>query len=172
MSDRAMVDQVYGAGVLVRSVAAALLVAVSLGACRGSEEAACGKPFAEPIDQNSSIHILPGQPDLPYTTNPPTSGAHRVAEIPTGTQLQPIPKPEQVNILESGRILIQYKGLKALQVAEVQRLQGDDVIVAPNNTLDAPIVATAWLFKMECASVDATALNRFVEAHAEQHEGH
>lgn len=168
MSDRVMVDQVYGASVLARTVLVAALVAVSLGACNGKSEAACGKPFAEPIDQNSSIHILPGQPELPYKTNPPTSGAHRVAEIPSGPQREPIDKPEQVHILETGRVLIQYKGLAPDQVAALRRLSSNEVVIAPNNTLDTAVVATAWLFKLECSSVDAKTLRRFVGAHAEK----
>jgi hypothetical protein len=164
-----MVDQVYGAGVVVRTVLAAALLGVTMMGCNGgTDEAACGKAFAEPIDPNSSIHILPGQPELPYRTNPPTSGAHRVTQIPTGPSLEAIPKPDQVHILESGRVLIQYKGLKPIKWAALNRLASDQVVVAPNNSLDTAVVATAWLFKMECTSVDVPALNDFVKAHAEK----
>ena len=170
MSDRVMVDQVYGAGVRVRAVLAGLLLAGSMAGCRGKEEAACGKPFAEPIDQNSSQHILPGAPEPTYKTNPPTSGAHRPGPVPSGLVLAPLDPASQVNALEAGKVVIQHGKLNAIGFAALGQLASDSVIVAPNDNLPTSIVATAWLFKLECSRVDGAALRSFIKAHVEKHE--
>lgn len=169
MSDRVMVDQVYGAVVHARVLIMLALLLGPLWAC-SKADAACGKPFAEPIDPNSSQHLLPGSPELPYTTDPPTSGAHRPGEVPTGLVLKQLDRATQVNALEAGRVIIQYRKLNAIGFAAVGKLAGDNVVVAPNRDLKSPIVATAWLFKMECSKVDGDALQSFIDAHAENHE--
>ena len=48
---------------------------------------------------------------------------------------------------------------------ELEALAGDQVVVAPNPDLPHPIVATAWVFKRTCETVDAAALQEFVDDH-------
>ena len=52
-------------------------------------------------------------------------------------------------------MLIQYDPtLPAADVADLQGLAGDDVIVAPNPTMASPIVATAWRVRQTCEQLD------------------
>src|SRR5690242_8829353 len=68
---------------------------------------ACGAPIAEPIDPLSSQHLLPGAPEPHYTTDPPTSGAHRPGPLPPPVLNSPLDRPAQVAALEGGTVLIQ-----------------------------------------------------------------
>ncbi len=154
-----------------RVVLAGALLSVVLAGC-GDTKAACGDAFAEPLDSNSSMHILPGQGEKPYKTNPPTSGAHRAGGISAGVSDVPLDKPTQVNILEAGDVLVQYKNVTGVELEDVRSLAGERVVVAPNKSLKKPIVATAWLHKMECSRFDATLLGEFIDDHAAKHEAH
>lgn len=177
MSDRVMVDQVYGAAMtrdFKRWGVAALWLALAsmLTAACSEAKAACDDAFAEKIDSNSSIHVRPGVKEPTYKTNPPTSGAHRTGGIDAGVSDAPIDKPTQVNILESGDVLVQYRRLSGDQLEDVRSLAGERVVVAPNNSLKNPIVMTAWRNKMECSRFDATLMGEFIDEHADKRDGH
>ena len=178
-----MVDQVYGAGMSSPTTrpgfiaAVALLVALAAGsvayfAVGRDDSAACGAPFAEAIDPGSSQHLLPGAPEPHYSTNPPTSGPHKPGTYPTGALSDSIEPAVQVNMLEAGDVLIQYRDLSSDGVRKLRKLAGDHVTVAPNPSLGTNIVATAWLYKMECARVDIDDLETFVDAHLEKVHAH
>lgn len=170
-----MVGRVYGEPVLRRLLLCCLAGSL-LVACGDSSDAAaaCLPPQAHPIDPGSSQHVLPGAPEPSYNTNPPTSGAHAPGTYPSGFMTGPVAKPAQVAMLEGGRVLLQFRDdlpaaqLKALKVFG----DTDDVVVAPNDSLPAPIVATAWLHSMECQRFDKGALQDFVAMHTGKHEGH
>ena len=150
-----------------------LLVAlVSLGACvddtggavRPAEtKSSCGAVVSEELAAESLKHILPGAPEPSYPTDPPTSGSHRTgASTVVGVQAAPLDRPTQVGILEEGGILLQHKGLSADDRRRLERQAGGDVRVAPNDSLPAPVVATAWQKKLVCQGLDVEALKQFV----------
>jgi hypothetical protein len=72
-------------------------------------------------------------------------------------------------MLESGFVLVQYRGLAPDQVAALDNLTGNLVTVAPPaGPLPSPVVATAWTWKLECGSAGpaaVTALRSFIAAH-------
>ena len=146
-----------------------LTCALFLSACTGGSNgtSACGPTIRESLDPQSALHVLnPG--DVTYLTNPPTSGPHAVAGAIAGIQIEPLPAPIQVGILESGRVLIQYRDT----IDQVQELATDTVIVAPNASIGAPIVITAWLHKMECTTVNIEELERFIGTNRNQGPAH
>jgi len=144
------------------AVAATLVVVKAL-----DSDAECGQPFAEMIDPNSSQHLLPGAPEPTYLSDPPTSGAHRPGEYSPSRPLAPISRAVQVTLLEQGEVLVQYRGVPSATETNLRAFarRAERVTVAPNRSLKKPIVATAWLWKMECDSFDADALRDFVDAH-------
>lgn len=85
----------------------------------------------------------------------------------SGVQVRPLPKVQQVGLLEAGTVLIQYKGLRAGDVQRLEGLAGPDAVVAP--AVELPngdkVVATAWMHKLACDSVDVDAVKGFVAAH-------
>ena len=125
---------------------------------------ACGDETTEDIDPNSSRHVFPGAAEPAYTTDPPTSGPHQLGQHPTGVLAEPIPRPVQVGMLEGGAVLIQHRD-PALR-DQLAPLATGDVSVAPNPTLPAPVVATAWLHKLACTGPAIAQLQQFVDAHA------
>jgi hypothetical protein len=178
-----MVRRVYGDAVEVsgRTRLVSIFVAIMLvvfGAVttvqrlRGSD--ACGKPFAEPLDPRSSVHLLPATPEPPYRSDPPTSGAHQPGNHPTGFLADEIPRPVQVSLLEAGGVLIQWRARQPSNLAFFSTLtqQNSLVTVAPRRDLPSPIVATAWQWKMTCERVDKTAIRAFIAAHARKAAAH
>lgn len=138
-----------------------------MAACGGEKHAACGDPAPQAIDPSSSQHLLPGAPEPSYNTNPPTSGAHAPGTYPKGAFASPIARPVQVAMLESGRVLLQYRGISTADLSALSVLarSNPDVTMAPNESLPAPIVATAWLYLMRCERFDKRALQDFVSMH-------
>ena len=126
----------------------------------------CADERREALDPASSVHVLSG-PEPQYTSDPPTSGPHEPAPILSGVRDEPLARPNQVGHLEGGGVLLQYvpADLDAEQVAELEGLAGDGVAVVPNEDLPEAIVATAWLVKQTCDTVDTAALERFVDSH-------
>ncbi|MGH2686991.1 MAG: EamA family transporter, partial [Actinomycetota bacterium] len=123
----------------------------------------CDEPVDEAADPTSSVHVLPGAPEPEYTTDPPTSGPHQAVGEVEPVQSDPMPRPVQVGVLESGRVLVQYgPDIDGEALTSLRAVAGDEVVLAPNNDLPAPVVATAWLRKMTCDGVDTAAIERFV----------
>jgi hypothetical protein len=79
---------------------------------------------------------------------------------------QPLAKPSQVGALEAGLVLLQYRDLSSDELSTLSTLAGNNVVVAPNSTLPDRIVATAWLNKQQCSSVDVAELRGFIRTHA------
>lgn len=135
---------------------------------------ACGAEINEPLDPQSARHVIPGTEEPVYKTNPPTSGPHQTTSRPEGVLREPIPKPQQVGLLETGTVILQHRGLSPDDIAGLEGLaSADDVVVAPAPDLPAPIVATAWTFKQVCQRFDAGTMSAFIAAHAGKvGEGH
>lgn len=153
-------------------VAAVLLAVLLLGSCSGGDgggsagdsgPGGCGGVVEEPLDPGSTRHLLPGAEEPVYVTDPPTSGAHRSGPLPSGVVAEPLPRPVQVAVLEQGGVVIQHRS--AADGAPLAGLGGERVVVAPNPSLPAAVVATAWRHKVSCTAVDVDALRAFVRDH-------
>ncbi len=147
-----------------------------LSSCvRTGNPEACGPPIAERIDPNSSQHVLPGGPVPTYLTDPPTSGAHRSGPATAAVVDSELDPPDQVGILEAGRVLIQYRDLSSDAITELRELAEDGegkVVVAPHASLRKKIVATAWLHKLACTDVSSSDLRSFIDDYAEKARAH
>lgn len=130
---------------------------------RDKASGGCGPITREALDASSPVHLLPGAPEPDYLTDPPTSGPHLSGRPPEGAVAEPLDRPTQVLILEEGGVLIQHRGLDESDVAGLATLAGENVVVAPNAELPAPVVATAWLAKRTCDGLDVEALGQFID---------
>lgn len=129
----------------------------------GGTDSACGPVTREALDPQFLVHVL-GDADVEYTSDPPTSGPHQPTPQASGVLTDPLDRPLQVGILERGDVLLQYRtGLPADERAALEALGGPGVVVAPNDDLDHPVVATAWLHRRNCSSVDVGSLQAFVD---------
>jgi hypothetical protein len=138
----------------------------------GGTNGPCGEPIPEALDPNSGRHLLPGQPEPAYLSDPPTSGPHRSGSHPTGVLPDPIEKPVQVAMLEAGQVIIQHKDLDKTDFDRVTALATEHVSVAPAAVLPGKIVATAWQVKLICTNVDADALRSFVTKFVDPEKSH
>jgi Protein of unknown function (DUF3105) len=136
-----------------------------LSGCGGDDgDSACGPITREALDPAYVVHVLGTDTDVKYTSDPPTSGPHQLAPPVDGVVDEPIARPVQVGILERGDVLVQHDpDLDAPELARLEDLAGDGVVVAPNPDLPSPVVATAWLYKRACDAVDTAALQTFID---------
>ncbi|MEY2434337.1 MAG: hypothetical protein QOC92_4062 [Acidimicrobiaceae bacterium] len=130
-----------------------------------SSAAACTPEIKEALDPGSGRHVLPGGLPPHYVTDPPTSGPHTPGPKISGVLTDPLPRLSQVGALEAGTVLLQHRDLTTDERAALDALSSDGVAVVPNPDLPARVVATAWLTKQTCTSVDVAALRTFVDAH-------
>jgi hypothetical protein len=152
----------------MRRLVLLLAIGVAVAGCGGGGSKAsggCGAEVREAFDPDSLQHVLPGGREPKYLTNPPTSGPHVPGPALSGVRTDVLDKPTQVGILESGSVLVQYRDLDAAAISTLGSIAGDQVVVAPNPDLPEKVVATAWVFKQTCGSVDVAALQQFVTAH-------
>ena len=157
------------------AVATALIVGLLAGCGggsggSGSGSAACGRVVTEPLDRLYLVHVLHDSADLHYQTDPPTSGPHQPTP-PVGRVVdKPLSRPVQIGLLEEGKVLLQHRGLSAADRTKLESMAGGDVVVAPYPDLPsgAHVVATAWVTKQVCSTLDAGALRQFVQDHANQ----
>ena len=148
------------------ALVAACAVALGLGAagCSGAQGLAtggCAPVHQDVLDIRSTLHLLPGAPEPPYATDPPTSGAHRVGYYPRGVVAIPIARPTQVALLESGFVVVQYQsslGVDALAALRPLTTASPYVTLAPNPSLPRPVVATSWVHDLRCAGVGPSAM--------------
>ena len=107
-----------------------------------------------------------GGPEPPYTHGPADVRVRTPGRrLPGGVLTQPLTRPSQVGALKPGLVLIQYRDLAPDEVAKLDELAGDKVVVAPNPDLPDRVVATSWLNKQTCSSVDGAELQGFIRNH-------
>lgn len=162
---------------------AALTLTIGAAACGGggasgddAPAAGCGEVLEERLDPDHLVHVLPGAAEPAYLTDPPTSGPHGPAAARRGVAEEPLSRVEQVGQLEAGVVLVQHDpALAPDDLAALEALaEGAGVLVAPNDELPAPVVATAWTRKLVCASLadgGVDALSAFVAELAGQGPG-
>lgn len=112
----------------------------------------------EPEDPASDRHLVQAE-GFRYRTTPPTSGPHVAGPTPSGTLDGPVAEPVQVRILEAGGVMVQYS--PAIDPDALEPIAGTDTVVAPGVDLPAPVVATAWTWKLTCDRVDIDRLQSF-----------
>ncbi len=147
-------------------IVAAAAVPLLLTACgddgAGGGSGACGPIRREALDPSFLQHVLTDE-GVVYTSDPPTSGPHQPTPPVEGVADAPLPKPVQIGVLERGDVLLQHgPDLPARQITALEALAGDGVVVAPNPDLPEPVVATAWVYKRTCSSVDVDDLEEFI----------
>lgn len=153
-----------------RALAATTVLSLGgLAACGGGGSAGCSVPVREELDPSHLVHVTDPAKAV-YKTHPPTSGVHLSTPAPTGLVDEPLLEAVQVTILERGDVLVQYRdpGDRTALAGLVR----DGVVVAPQPTLPARVVATAWTYKLTCSAVDTAAVTKFADAHAGKGQEH
>jgi hypothetical protein len=147
------------------SLPALSAVAACGGGPSGSAASACDQPIREELDPASFTHVI-DPATANFKTDPPTSGPHVSGAVPTGLVDGALPGAVQVAILEAGHVIVQYRDLTGDDLDEVKLFAGAQVVVAPNADLPAPVIATAWTYKLTCDALDIDAIETFIANHA------
>jgi len=155
-----------------RATVACALLSLSglfLSACGNDAIAACAPVEQEALDPLSSQHVVPGV-EVTYLSDPPTSGPHLGLPPLTGAIDGPMESAMQVTALEAGSVIIHHDG--ATDLAALEDLAGDDVLLVESSSLDQPIELTAWRTRQRCSSVDLAAIRSFIRDHAGRAPSH
>jgi hypothetical protein len=98
------------------------------------------------------IHIDANAPTPEYNSNPPTSGPHAATPASCGIYRQEVPDALAVHSLEHGAVIVQYDPATSAstrsEIESFARDAGSHIIVAPRESLDGEIAATAWTKKL------------------------
>ncbi|HYH28605.1 MAG TPA: DUF3105 domain-containing protein [Actinomycetota bacterium] len=120
-------------------------------------------------------HLDEGEPAPTYSSNPPTSGPHDSTPSQTGTIFKtPQPSEQLVHSMEHGAVIfwtnLQEPLAKTAEdaVLDVYDQGYESLIITPKSDMDVPLAITAWGSLQKCVGVDATEIQRFVDAHYAQ----
>jgi hypothetical protein len=123
-------------------------------------------------------HIADDSDPGPYSSNPPTSGHHYAKWLDAGfydANTYKYPQAHLVHNLEHGYIVFWYNckslsdsqcsDLKAQIKAVMDAAQNFKVIAYPWDSIDVPLVLTAWGFRLPMPTFDAALASKFIEQH-------
>ena len=154
------------AGLVLAVIATLLVVRQSASAVPGEERIA---------DQGAGHIANSTDSHTPYNSNPPTSGVHwGGGTAPWSVLGQPIADEVSVHNLEHGGVIIHYRqGLDQATVDQLTALTGQLqrqnqcilLVPRPADKIDAPIIATAWNYRLKLQRFDAETLTKFFQAH-------
>jgi len=128
-------------------------------------------PGAIVCPEQPRSHLTPGDTrHPPYNSNPPTSGWHWEAHVPTRPVVtQPQPDEVLVHEMEHGAVLLQYRCNNCPEIqqrlADLARKYPQSTIAVYNPRLPAPIVVTAWRRLMPLEQVDEQRIEQFIQAY-------
>ncbi len=156
-----------------------LLLAGAVAGCSGGgatpgagvvATAQCEALEAQRVQTGSHLLDPDGEPPVPYTSSPPTSGWHALGLPPVEAYAEPISDPAQVSILEGGAVIAAYAGLGDGDVAELESLAREfsgRLATTPYPALDdGEVVLTTWGALQRCDGLDPEAVRTFVTAFA------
>lgn len=171
-------------------IAAGVALLLSAGACTddapethpttselpgGPASGGCA-PVEHPPEESGG-HLLPqATPPVPYGTRPPASGWHASGVVSPGVHAQPLTEPQQVAVLEGGRIVISWRALPQAARAELEAFAGihaNRVVSTPYDGIEpGQVVFTAWGVLQHCRGFDPEAAAAFLDRYAGRGPAH
>lgn len=102
----------------------------------------------ETIPDQGNRHLAVGEGTPQYNSDPPTSGPHAATPAACGIYRQPVPDVNAIHSMEHGAIVVQYdpnlSQEEIVELEEIGRDIGGEIIVAPRPDNPAPVAITAW----------------------------
>lgn len=149
--------------VVVVVLGGAVLLAIDL-----TEPEAPPPPELEAVETFADMgtqHLAPGEATPEYNSNPPTSGPHAAAPAACGVYRQPVPDVNYLHSMEHGAIVVQYdpelSQEQVVELEEIGREVGGEIIVAPRPDNPAPVALTAWTKLLLMDEVDGDVIAAF-----------
>lgn len=144
---------------------------LTVTACGDSGAAGGCVEVREPEDPLSIQHVLDPE-SVTFRTDPPTSGPHLSGPPVRGVLDAPVTPAAQVRVLEEGGVMVQATSDDHLASLAPLADAGDvPIVVAPADGLPAPVVATAWTWKLTCETPDLDRLRTFAATRADDAPG-
>lgn len=132
--------------------------------------ARCGDLEPQRVQTGSHLLDPDGEPPVPYTSSPPTSGWHALGIPRIAAYDEPLPGPGQVSVLEAGGVVAAFNGLDDAVRTELEALAADfpgRLATTPYPDVpDGAVVLTTWGALQRCDGVDPEAVRTFVTAFA------
>ena len=149
---------------MVVAVVAVLVVFVAVVAIDLGSEVASGPP-----DGVEEFEVEQGHtPDtVDYAQSPPAGGEHNPAWQNSGFYEEPVRNETAVHTMEHGAVWISYSpDLPEEQVDTLRELVGGQecMLASPYESLDVPVVASAWGRQLQLDSADDPNLEQFISA--------
>lgn len=130
------------------------------------EEAGCSDVEEFAAQAPTHIDTQPAPERVPYNSDPPTSGQHFGSQVgPWGSHRETLPPEIFVHNLEHGGVVIHYKDLPETDVVALEELAdsyADGVVVMPNDSIDKPLVMSAWGLMQTCEKYSETVVKDFI----------
>lgn len=139
-------------------------MALMATACGDGGGAGSCVEIREPEDPLSIQHVIDPE-SVTFQTDPPTSGPHLSGPSVQGLLDQQILPAAQVRVLEDGGVVVQFTSPEA--ETELRTLLDANEVpfaIAPADSLPAPVVATAWTWKLTCDGPDVERIREFATA--------
>lgn len=173
----------------VALVLTAVVVTLLAGACGGSSGGSSAAPpttaaaaaatttpttTPSPIDgvQTFAVQAAHVEGPITYPQIPPVGGPHNPVWVPCAAYDKPVQNEMAVHSLEHGAIWFTYRSdLPAADIAALGALAKSrkDILVSPwDDSLPAPLVATAWGRQLRLQSTSDPRLVQFVALYASQ----
>ena len=127
-----------------------------------------GKVQEFPIEGRNHVSL---RTEVPYKTNPPTSGDHLAEAERWGVYDKEISDKEAVHGLEHGGIWITYKDLDEASIKileEIGRENPGSTIVSPRAANDAPLAVASWGRMMKLEKVDKVLIQKYIDTYKNQ----
>lgn len=119
----------------------------------------------ETFDDMGTQHLAAGQETPEYNSDPPTSGPHAETPAACGVYRQPVPDVNALHSMEHGAIVLQYdpelSQEQIVELEEIGRDVGGEIIVAPRPDNPAAVTLTAWTKLLVLDEVDGDVISAF-----------
>ena len=111
--------------------------------------------------------------DPTYAVNPPSGGNHLSTAAAAGVYpAGQVPEGRVVHSMEHGYVVLwhtpELPAAERDRLAQVQRDHARDVLMVERPGMPVPVAATAWGHRLLCQTVEADALDAFIDAYVNE----
>lgn len=133
-----------------------------------------GQFVASPAAPNDHLHVVKGQPHVPYTSNPPSSGPHYngidaatgIGPIPCTAYTKEVDDESAVHDLEHGAVWVTYHDINDKTLASQLKAITDKyskVLLSPRSKDDTKIAVVSWERVLKLDKFDSQKIEDFIK---------
>ncbi len=133
-----------------------------------------GEKVAAPAAPNDHIHVQKGEPHVPYTSNPPSSGPHYsgvdsktgIGPVACKTYTHELDDESAVHNLEHGAVWVTYKDINDKTLADQLKKITESytkVLLSPRSKDDSKIAVVSWERVLKLDKFDEQKITDFIK---------